>query len=326
MISKREQGEWRAPFNMIEIVVALGIILVSLVSVMGLIPSAVNSSRDAVGRSNAADAADQFLHYMASRVEANTAEAQAFPDTKPTLDDENLVFSAQSLITEAKVKVYFEAPNELAAWDPAVNNTGIFRIVQMTMCNVADFEGILRTWKQVTEYGTAEDWPKSIILYAEVSWPAARPYAERTKANYEMEIFKSGVMISEATQEYNDECNATGQMTGNIDVTPSNSEKAEFFMVLANGTKLTRDDLLELGPDFTYTGAITYACFRPRGKGNGLEVGGDDYNLKNVPYVLEGDSVNVHLYNDKQGMGHWHLDVLDSTADAHIDLCKVCGN
>ncbi len=199
------------------------------------------------------------------------------------------------------------------------------------MCNVADFEGILRTWKEVTEYGAGEDRPKSMIVHAEVSWPAAKPYAAREKAAYNMEIFQTGVMISQATQDYNDECKDTGRMTGNIDVTPSNSEKAEFFMVLGNGTKLTRDDLLELGPDFAYEGIITYACFRPRGKANDLEVGGHDYALNNVPYVLEGDSLDVHLYNDKEGgqgqaMGHWHLDVLDSTEDARIDLCKVCGD
>ena len=102
-------------------------------------------------------------------------------------------------------------------------------------------------------------------------------------------------------------------------------------MVLANGTKLTRDDLLELGSDFTYQGAITYACFRPRGKANDLEVGDDNYELDNVPYVLEGDRLDVQLYNDKQdgqgqAMGHWHLDIIDSTEDARIDLCKICGN
>ena len=318
----------KLPFNMIEIVIALAIILVVVTGMMGLIPSSVKAGKDAINRSNAADAADQFLHYMASRVAQNWDEQQAFPSEKPAGDDEELVFSSQSLISAAKVEIYFETPNEMAAWDPSVHTTGIFKVIHITQANATDFRGVLRAWKELTVYGAGDAQPTSATLHAEVSWPATKPYASRTKATYELEVFKTGTMVSEETQEYNDECVGTGPITGNVEVTPTNNTKAEFFMVLADGTKITRDDLLELGSDYEYQGIITYACFRPKGNDNDLNVGGEDYELGNETYVTGADRMLVHLYNDGEGtsMGQWQLDIISSTNDAYIDDCKTCGD
>ena len=187
------------PFNMVEIVIALAIIMVALIGIMGLIPPSIKAGQDAVNRSNAADAADQFLRYMASRLAQNWNEEVAFPSEKPTGNDQEMVFSSESLIADAKMRIYFETPNELASWNPEVNNNGVFKIVQMTGENNTDFKGVLRAWKELTEYGEGENRPKSLTLYTEVSWPATKPYEKRDTAKYQLEMFKPGEFIVAAT-------------------------------------------------------------------------------------------------------------------------------
>lgn len=140
-------------FNLIEIVLALMVIAVGIVGVMGLFPVGLSTNRDAVGRSNAADGAEQFLHYMASRIRNDWDTTAAFPGEKPNGEGENdpeanVVWGTSGLLDDANVRFAFSATNEDDVFDPTVDTTGLFRVQQVTPQNIVDFSGILRTWKE----------------------------------------------------------------------------------------------------------------------------------------------------------------------------------
>ncbi len=150
----------RNHFNMVEIVVSMVIILVALIGILGLLPSSIEANADAINRSAAADAADQFLHHMAARIESSWTETEAFPDAKPTKKTEDLILSSNGLLEKSNVKFSFDAPNEKHAWmgtdelpDASQNNTGIFHVTQTTGVNATDFVGEMRCWKEIYEVG-----------------------------------------------------------------------------------------------------------------------------------------------------------------------------
>ncbi len=142
------------PFNLVEIVIALVIVMVALIGIMGMIPHGIEANRDAIQRSSAADAGDQFLHYMASRIEKDWVENEALPETKAADKTSDLVFSDLSLIDSSNLKIYFEAINESDSWDYEKSNKGIFKVIQSTKsAGATDFVGEIRVWQTTTEIG-----------------------------------------------------------------------------------------------------------------------------------------------------------------------------
>ena len=65
-------------FNMIEIIIAMSIMVVVIVSVLSLVPKALWSNQEAVSSIAAGDTADQFLNYFAGRLENNWGDLSRF--------------------------------------------------------------------------------------------------------------------------------------------------------------------------------------------------------------------------------------------------------
>ena len=102
------------PFNMVEIVVALVIILVALIGILGLMPHSIEANNDAMQRAAAGDAADQFLHHFAARITENWVENETLPETKPTKPTKDVLFSKNSLLgDDSTLKISFDAANEI---------------------------------------------------------------------------------------------------------------------------------------------------------------------------------------------------------------------
>lgn len=320
-------------FNLIEVIIALLIALVILTGIIGLMPKGISVNTDAISRSNGSDAADQFLHLMATRIEQNWNERLAFPEIKPEIaDDRILIFSQNLLFNGEGLKILFEAPNELDQWDPKICNKGFFKISHVTWSTSAtDFSGVIRAWREVgiaPPIDSTGPQPESIRICIEVSWPFEMPYEKRTKENYELEVFRSDYAWTSIFTPHSDECRTQGSMVGNIELNPNNSGWAEFYMILADGTRIDRDFLLA-NPNFEYNGVITYTCFRAKGNSSDLTIGGSNYDINNTTYVISGIRVVVHLYNSGNNggtnMGQWILEVIASTPDAYIDQCVTCG-
>ena len=164
----------RAPFNLVEVIIALVIIMVVLVGIMGVMPSGMNANADALARSNGSDAADQFLHFMATKIEmtpttADHLQTKAAMDTEVgSLDDRTVLFGDNNLLTEnlasgatnalsEAVNIRFRAANVSEQWPPAAN-TSLFKVTHFTKDLATDFVGTLRAWKEVTSTVLVANW------------------------------------------------------------------------------------------------------------------------------------------------------------------------
>lgn len=200
-------------FNMIEIIIAMSIMVVVIVSVLSLVPKALWSNQEAVSSIAAGDTADQFLNYFAGRLENNWGDLSALPESKFTgeqtknpdgtiseiNDESDMVFSTYGMMTDSRLNIFYEAPSETSDWDPAVSDKGIFKVQLTSASNHVDFEGYMRVWKTATEMATGDASPKHITLHTEVSWPTSLPYEKRRKKTYDLQVFQPGSVIKEAS-------------------------------------------------------------------------------------------------------------------------------
>ena len=169
-------------FNMVEIVLAIGVIAVGMVSIMALFPVGLSASRDAVGESYATDSADQFLHYMVGVLRASSSNWDAFADSS------NSAFPTASEPT-SWAAVY--SGSNLYIEDDASPDEQFYKVIQKAPGTSAeDFSGIYRVWYSgITLNSTDIGTPIALGLNIEVSWPTELPYAQRERAQYYREVF-----------------------------------------------------------------------------------------------------------------------------------------
>ena len=187
-------------FSLIEISVSIFIIAIVLTVVVSSLPVSLEANRNAIAKSNAADSADQFLNYMAARLETNWDELNAFPeyetlfsqDGSVITNDQKLTYSDQTLIPDANIKIQFQADNVDDQWDSSTNSSGIFKVTQFTSANAVDFKGVIRAWKETS---TGQNSAETATLYIQVSYPSDVPYENRAKATYQMEVYRPGTLV-----------------------------------------------------------------------------------------------------------------------------------
>lgn len=106
-------------------------------------------------------------------------------------------------------------------------------------------------------------------------------------------------------------------VVGTININPNNSEDNRFFLVAANGSVITRDDLVNAtlkSDGVLFDGAANLVRVRPHGNGsqNELAIDGQPYDIKNnTTYTLTG-ALNATVYNaavDSNGKatGQWKV-------------------
>ncbi len=198
------------PFNMIEVILALVIVLLGVISLMALFPIGHNATQDAIGRNAAADAGNQFLGYFSSKVKERWALANTLPISKAGPEEANLVWQsadANQIFTGVKglALFYNDEDNDgkfdytITATDLSRDESGIFMLQQRTAQNLDDFSAILRVWKTPSQYNalsgavtSSEAIPLSsgLTLNVEVSWPAHLAYDKRQKEVYQMDVFR----------------------------------------------------------------------------------------------------------------------------------------
>jgi Ca2+-binding RTX toxin-like protein len=197
---------------MMEVVLALVVVVVAIVGIMGLLPVGIKANQTSVNQTNAADAADQFLHFIRAEVRQDWEFLDAFPSDKPAGGDADVVWSSASLLDDAYVVISFDAVNEDDVFDVSTHSSGIFRVVQRTEDLTVDFTGVMRVWTDVTEYPDTGDAEK-VLVYVEVSYPAEAPYDQRVKSEFSLEIFKPGAVSLDSGDELGDECITDNPLT-----------------------------------------------------------------------------------------------------------------
>lgn len=110
-------------------------------------------------------------------------------------------------------------------------------------------------------------------------------------------------------------------ISGDLNLTPSNSERNEFQMETPGGW-IYRDDLHEYAPVYTYNGPASIIRIKPKGNDKTIMINGNEITLSpSVRYEIASANMNVQVWNDhihKNGkaMGKWW--VMIHATDASI--------
>ncbi len=199
------------PFNMIEIMLALGVCAIGISSIMVLFPVGSAATRDAAMETYAAHAADQMLHFMKYRITANDGAdwatiisdaddtgkiLKAIPaDSDYDLAHLNITSNWETESTwanELKGTVYQNSSDDqiyqiMSHRNPADKMLGDagFDVGKI------DYRGILTIWKErIVVNSTSIPYDMGVKLNIKVAWPAELPKDSRQVAYYSLEVFK----------------------------------------------------------------------------------------------------------------------------------------
>ncbi len=198
------------PFSLIEVVLALGVCVIGLCSIMVLFPIGANANRDASMETYAAQAAEQLLNYMKFSVRGSgwddfqTAmqSLDEFSDLDakddPTKIDDDDTWKRVSNSDLGRNLFYHDdyqngglyqivssskTSGDLDIDDESIDNRMILRVIA-TNITMASKQGATTTTVTIDrDYG--------MRLLVEASWPAEQPYASRQKSIYSLDVFKN---------------------------------------------------------------------------------------------------------------------------------------
>lgn len=184
-------------FNMVEVLLALGVIAIGAVSVLALFPYGFASTRDSVAESFAGDSADQFLHWFAAQTRTNwvtyAGDATWLPDDKPLpgTDESGSWDSTQTISRNLRYQRH--------------STDGVLKVVFQRGDSppIVDFSSVYRMWNDPVSVpdprpgsggGTvALNTDSALAINIEASWPADLPYGRRQKAVYRLEVFRGNL-------------------------------------------------------------------------------------------------------------------------------------
>lgn len=323
-------------YNLVEIMLALVVIIVGVVGVMTLFPVSQDANKASVGNTSAADAGDQFVRVIASKLKVNWELSTALPMSKPESDESGVSFSAAdaggTIHTIKGVTLSYDDADGDGNFDynadgGDVDGGGFFLLVQNTDTNVEDFSSVVRVWRTAATYryynAATGTWsvkavPSSsgIKLNVELSYPSQLPYSERQKRHFTLNVFRplenpaSGYIFAGNLTALNINLPPSYDLEGTININPNNAqggENPEFTMTLPDGSEVTRDDLM-VSSYKGYTGQAVSVMVRPKGAGNqnGLTLNGVGVSVENSHgYHINAENgyMTVKLYKS-QGNGN----------------------
>lgn len=136
-------------FTLIEVVLALLVAAVGIIGTMALMPLGMEKNKESVWNLAASDSADQFLHSCAAKLRADWNYTRIFPNTIPTMSDENIIWSEENFVDSNSVDIKFSTVNSSDHFDLEVNQDGMFKVTQVTAGQYQDFTGEIRAWKEL---------------------------------------------------------------------------------------------------------------------------------------------------------------------------------
>ena len=211
-----------APFTLVEVLLAMGVCVIGICSIMVFFPVGAKASRNASMASYASNAAEQFLSFARSCIEedrvGNGYAAFAYftgwtpgnPDTyvapvstpQPGPDYVEDAGNADAdfggLLTNEnafgkRMQEFFKdiLTNESVTITPLQNRVYYFDFTTQDGGDTySDFNCYAVLWATPVEANGVK-LPFTAQLHLELSWPAELPYSSREKREYTLEVFKA---------------------------------------------------------------------------------------------------------------------------------------
>lgn len=184
----------RAYFNLIEIVLAMGILTIGLMGTLGLFSVGLNANRESIGRNYSADAGDEILHQLAASLKNDWALESNFSEKPPNISSGADAISTWTAIPASAGNLY----------EKTYSGDTVYRVQQTSnsASAVVDFDAMVRVWKAPSmaweydpdagSWDEVEDtaYERRMLLHVEMSWPSSVPFHARQKAYFTMEVAK----------------------------------------------------------------------------------------------------------------------------------------
>ena len=216
-------------YNLVEVILALGVVAIGVVSIMALFPIGASASRDASMETYSSNAADEMFHmlqFMALN-DGDTVEDSwnkwikndtKLDSSKPDYDDadtdkdkwERLGDTTKGIdgnIFQAKpakkgVFLLISHHDSSADKDATLADAGDSESDNTITYEKVDFRAVVLAWKEKVREDPTDatkdiDFDEAAKLVIEVSWPEEMPYARRQKRYFSYEIAKPGAYVIE---------------------------------------------------------------------------------------------------------------------------------
>ena len=175
-------------FNLIEIALAIGILVIGLTAIISLFPLGFQGVRDSIGENYSSETADSMLAYI-----ARTAYNDWGTDDTP-----GVIYNSSEIPTVKPVSALTNttgwAQLEGDIYNPSAD-AGVYGL-KIIAGDITDFTGEALLWKSNVKgiRAAGEDiadlnYDEAAALHLEVSWPVEKPYAQRAKNTYYFELF-----------------------------------------------------------------------------------------------------------------------------------------
>ena len=171
---------FRSGFNLIEVTMAIAIVGIGMAGVMALFPPAIEANKAANNQNYIGLVSDSFLGYLEGNYLHNFPAIKSWSSSKPDTTD------------SWKNKADSAIPGFPGLYQIKKSGGGVESNVFAVESADGSVNAVIAMWQSGAaapdSYSTnAND---SRRVYFEVSWPAALPYANRTKKLYIYDVFK----------------------------------------------------------------------------------------------------------------------------------------
>jgi len=192
-------------FNMIEVVLAIGLVAIGVVSIMGLFPIGMNATRDSIAQSMAAALGDQLLHQTEYLIRNTPNGWTTYIVNAPTIYIDDAFSTSDLGAFDHNDTNEGQAANTPKSLYLNKNRQGVYKALGFCDRNdtegtpeyltydsddFLDFEGMVKVWiEDIVIEGNTLPRTLAARLHVQVSWPAPAPYAGRQTASYCLEMF-----------------------------------------------------------------------------------------------------------------------------------------
>ena len=188
-------GIMGSTFTLIELVLVLGLVSLGFIGVTTMTSIGIDVGRDVVAKGITTDAAEQFLRLNSIRIREDWSWLDIFPDARPEYDDSVLSdrtvwgWSDNVFLENDSAKIRFVTQDRNAVFSASAPNhqTGFFLVEQQSP-KYQRFRVSIRCWKKIESKGNGSE---EAVLFVEASCPAEKPYRERQKQMFRLEVFKA---------------------------------------------------------------------------------------------------------------------------------------
>ena len=197
-------------FTLVEILLALGVVVIGICSIMVLFPVGANATRDASMETYTANSVEELMNGLKYKLlngewDAYVGDSGSIPELGDTeVIDDNFTGTKEN----------FDSLTESSDWEDVNINTksgfykykddgNVYQLVSYKDTSKelsedkVDFRAIARLAKSKVNteaystytYGII-GYDKAVCIHVEVTWPAEAPFEARQKSYYLMEVFK----------------------------------------------------------------------------------------------------------------------------------------